>query len=40
MISEFIKLNDVKLIFLQETHSDSNNEVEWYRWWEGEWNKF
>lgn len=36
MISEFIKLNDVKIIFLQETHSDRNNEVEWYRWWEGE----
>lgn len=36
MISEFIKLNDVKVIFLQETHSDRNNEVEWYRWWEGE----
>lgn len=36
LISEFIILNDVKVTFLQETHSDSNNELEWYRWWEGE----
>lgn len=36
MLSEFIQLNDVKVFFSQETHSDSNNEIEWYRWWEGE----
>lgn len=36
MTLEYVHLKDINFMFLQETHSDSQNEVEWYRWWEGE----
>lgn len=30
---EFIRLKNVDVIFLQETHCDVNNEVDWRLWW-------
>ncbi len=36
IITEYAYLKDINVMFLQETHSDSQNEVELYRWWEGE----
>ncbi len=36
IIAEYAYLKDINVMFLQETHSDSQNEVELYRWWEGE----
>ena len=34
-VSEIIEQKNLKVIFLQETHTDANNEVEWAMWWEG-----
>lgn len=31
-VIEFIKLKKLDVIFLQETHSDVNNEVDWRLW--------
>ncbi len=31
-IIEFIRLKNVHVIFLQETHSDVNNETDWRMW--------
>jgi len=36
MISEYVHLKNINVMFLQETHSDNQNEIELYRWWEGE----
>ncbi len=36
IIAEYAYLKDINVMFLLETHSDSQNEVELYRWWEGE----
>ncbi len=36
IIAEYAYLKDINVMFLQETHSDSQNEVELYRWWECE----
>ncbi|KAI4883755.1 hypothetical protein NFI96_007667 [Prochilodus magdalenae] len=36
MVSESFKQKKLDVLFLQETHSDSDNEVEWMTWWEGE----
>lgn len=36
MIIEFIKLKNLNVTFLQETHSDVNNEVDWQLWWGNE----
>lgn len=33
---ELIKLKNINVILLQETHSDYRNEVDWGLWWEGE----
>jgi len=35
VISEFLNINQVNIVFLQETHSNEENEIEWNRWWEG-----
>lgn len=35
VLSECLKLKNIGVTFLQETHSDKNNEVEWGLWWEG-----
>lgn len=35
-IIEFIRLKNLDVIFLQETHSDMNNEVDWRLWWGNE----
>jgi len=35
LLSEFFRLKDNNVIFLQETHSDPNNESELNLWWEG-----
>lgn len=35
-VIEFIKLKKLDVIFLQETHSDANNEVDWRLWWRNE----
>lgn len=32
-ILELIKLKNLDVIFLQETHSDFNNETDWRLWW-------
>lgn len=34
-LNEFIQNKNIDIIFLQETHSDLGNEVEWKMWWEG-----
>ncbi len=34
IIAEYAYLKDMNVMFLQETHSDSQNEVELYRWCE------
>ncbi len=31
-----LKLKNINVILLQETHSDYRNEVDWGLWWEGE----
>ena len=36
MVSESFKQKKLDVLFLQETHSDSDNEAEWMMWWEGE----
>lgn len=36
MVAELINIKKVNVSFLQETHTDCKNEVEWCRWWEGE----
>lgn len=36
LVAELIKMKNVNVSFLQETHKDCKNEVEWCRWWEGE----
>lgn len=35
-VINFIKLKKLDVIFLQETHSDANNEVDWRLWWRNE----
>ncbi len=35
VVSEFLNINRVNVVFLQETHSNDENEIEWNRWWEG-----
>jgi len=35
-LSEIINLKELNVIFLQETHSDPDNEVDWGLWWRGE----
>ncbi len=35
LLSEFLRLKDTQVTFLQETHSDIKNESELNLWWEG-----
>ncbi len=35
MISELFSIKKVNIAFLQETHTNLDNESEWNRWWEG-----
>lgn len=35
VLREYIENKDMDIIFLQETHSDSANELEWKKWWGG-----
>lgn len=35
MVSEFLKIKQINVAFLQETHTDNNNEIEWGMWWGG-----
>lgn len=35
MVSELFRIKKVDIVFLQETHSNTENESEWDRWWEG-----
>lgn len=35
-LSEIINLKELNVIFLQETHSNLDNEVDWGLWWKGE----
>lgn len=35
MVAEILNLKSINVTFLQETHTDFNNEIERYRWWEG-----
>ncbi len=32
-ISELLRIDKVNVCFLQETHTDNDNEVEWGLWW-------
>jgi len=34
-ISEFLRIEKVNVCFLQETHTDIDNEIEWGLWWKG-----
>ncbi len=36
LLSEIIQLKELSVVFLQETHSSQNNEVDWAFWWKGE----
>ncbi len=36
LLKESIKLKEINVMFLQETHSDINNEVDWGLWSEGQ----
>ena len=36
LISDLINRKRLNVMFLQETHTDSNNELEWGVWWRGE----
>lgn len=36
ILSEMIKLKDLSVTFLQETHSNYSNEVDWGLWWKGD----
>ena len=36
LVTELVKQKNVDILFLQETHSDSRNEVDWGIWWEGQ----
>ena len=35
-VLEVIKQKRLNVVFLQETHSDEENEVDWGMWWEGQ----
>lgn len=36
LVSEIIEQKKLHVIYLQETHSDVGNEVEWGLWWKGQ----
>lgn len=36
VLSELILIKNISVLFLQETHSDQSNEVDWDLWWKGE----
>lgn len=36
MLFEFIRQKQIDIVFLQETHSDSKNEIDWRREWDGQ----
>lgn len=36
MIYEVMKIKQIDVLFLQETHSDSSNHIDWRREWEGQ----
>ena len=36
LVAEVVKQKNIDVLFLQETHSDPDNEVEWGIWWEGQ----
>lgn len=36
MLYEYINQKSVDVMFIQETHSDQRNEVDWKREWEGQ----
>ena len=35
LVSQMVSQKKLDIIFLQETHSDTNNEVDWGLWWRG-----
>lgn len=35
LVSEIVSQNKIDVLFLQETHSDQADEVDWGLWWEG-----
>lgn len=35
IVSEFLKIKKINVYFLQETHTNKDNEIEWGMWWEG-----
>lgn len=35
LVSEFLKTKKINVSFLQETHSDYDNEIVWRMWWKG-----
>lgn len=35
-VAELIHQKKLHVVFLKETHSDVDNEVEWAMWWEGQ----
>jgi len=35
MVSELFSVKKINIAFLQETHTNLDNESEWRRWWEG-----
>ena len=36
LVTEVVNQKNIDILFLQETHSDTNNEVDWGIWWEGQ----
>lgn len=35
VLAEYMKIRNIDIVMLQETHSDKSNEIEWGLWWEG-----
>lgn len=35
VLADYIGRKALDVIFLQETHSDGNNSIDWHRWWDG-----
>ena len=36
VISEMVQQKRLDIVFLQETHSDKDNEIDWGLWWKGQ----
>lgn len=35
VLSKYIQTKNINIAFIQETHSDQINEIDWRMWWDG-----